>query len=156
TGMAILIAFIRGLARRQARTLGNFWVDLTRTTLYILLPLSLVLALVLVSQGVVQTLSPSHTVPLVEATTGADGKPVTEQVIAVGPVASQMAIKHLGTNGGGFFNANAAHPFESPTPLTDLLLVLAETVLAAALCHTFGRMVGDTRQGWAILAAMLV
>jgi K+-transporting ATPase ATPase A chain len=160
TGMAILIAFIRGLARRKAGTLGNFWVDLTRTTLYILLPLSLVLSLMLVSQGVVQTMSSYHTVPLVEATRGADGKamigPHTEQVIAVGPVASQMAIKHLGTNGGGFFNANAAHPFESPSPLTDLLLVLAETVIAAALCYTFGKMVGDTRQGWAILAAMLV
>ncbi|HEY0512455.1 MAG TPA: potassium-transporting ATPase subunit KdpA [Thermoanaerobaculia bacterium] len=156
TGMAILVAFIRGIARRKAETLGNFWVDLTRTTLYILLPFSLVLALVLVSQGVVQTFSASRTVPLVEAARGADGKPVTEQVIAVGPVASQMAIKHLGTNGGGFFNANAAHPFESPTPLTDLLLILSETVIAAALCYTFGRMVGDTRQGWAILAAMLI
>jgi potassium-transporting ATPase potassium-binding subunit len=156
TGMAILIAFIRGLVRRQAKTIGNFWVDLTRTTLYILLPLSLVLALVLVSQGVVQTMSPYHTVPLVEATAGSDSKPVTEQTIAVGPVASQMAIKHLGTNGGGFFNANAAHPFESPSPLTDLLLIVAETAIAAALCYTFGKMVGDTRQGWAILAAMLI
>src|SRR4051794_1105130 len=156
TGMAVLVAFIRGIARRKSATLGNFWVDLTRTTLYILLPLSLVLSLVLVSQGVVQTLSSYHTVPLVEATKDADGKAVTKQVIALGPVASQVAIKHLGTNGGGFFNVNAAHPFESPTPLTDLLLVLSETVIAAALCYTFGRMVGDTRQGWAILAAMLV
>ncbi len=161
TGMAILVAFIRGLVRRQAKTIGNFWVDLTRTTLYILLPLSFVLALVLVSQGVPQTLSPYHTVPLVEATRDVSGKPVTEQIIArqtiaVGPVASQMAIKHLGTNGGGFFNVNAAHPFESPSPLTDLLLIVAETVIAAALCYTFGKMVGDTRQGWAILAAMLI
>lgn len=156
TGMAILAAFIRGLARRKSSTLGNFWVDLTRTTLYILLPLSLVLSLVLVSQGVVQTLSPYRTVPLVEAATDAENEPVTEQVIAVGPVASQMAIKHLGTNGGGFFNVNAAHPFESPTPLTDLLLVLGETMIAAALCYTFGKMVGDTRQGWAILGAMLI
>jgi K+-transporting ATPase ATPase A chain len=161
TGMAILIAFIRGIARRRAGTIGNFWVDLTRTTLYILLPLSLLLSLVLVSQGVVQTLSPYRTVPLVEAAQGADGKPIAEQsistqTIAVGPVASQVAIKHLGTNGGGFFNANAAHPFESPSPLTDLLLILAETVIAAALCYTFGKMVGDTRQGWAILAAMLL
>jgi len=147
TGMAILVAFIRGLARRQARTIGNFWVDLTRTTLYILLPLSFVLALVLVSQGVVQTLSPYSTVTTIEA---------GERTIAVGPVASQMAIKHLGTNGGGFFNANAAHPFESPSPLTDLLLILSETIIAAALCYTFGKMVGDTRQGWAILAAMLI
>jgi len=156
TGMSILVAFIRGLARRKAETIGNFWVDLTRTTLYILLPLSLILALVLVSQGVVQTLSPYRTVPLVEATRDAGGKPVAEQTIAVGPVASQAAIKHLGTNGGGFFNANAAHPFESPSPLTDLLLILGETVIAAALCYTFGKMVGDTRQGWAILAAMLI
>ncbi len=156
TGMSILVAFIRGLARRKAETIGNFWVDLTRTTLYILLPLSLILALVLVSQGVVQTLSPYRTVPFVEATRDADGKPVAEQTIAVGPVASQAAIKHLGTNGGGFFNANAAHPFESPSPLTDLLLILSETVIAAALCYTFGKMVGDTRQGWAILAAMLI
>jgi len=147
TGMAVLIALIRGIARRQATTIGNFWVDLTRTVLYILLPLSLVLALALVSQGVVQTLSPSRTVATIEA---------GERTIAVGLVASQVAIKHLGTNGGGFFNANAAHPFENPTPLTDLLLLLAMTVIPAALCHTFGRMVGDSRQGWAILAAMLI
>ncbi|HSF40983.1 MAG TPA: potassium-transporting ATPase subunit KdpA [Thermoanaerobaculia bacterium] len=149
-GMAILAAFIRGLVRKGAQTIGNFWVDLTRTTLYILLPLSFVFALILVSQGVVQTLSPSATVPLLEA--GADGR----QVLALGPVASQVAIKHLGTNGGGFFNANAAHPFENPGPLTDFLLVLALTAIPAALCYTFGKMVGDTRQGWAILAAMLI
>ncbi len=161
TGMAVLIALIRGLARRQAATIGNFWVDLTRGTLYILLPLSFVLALVLASQGVIQTFSAYKTVPMVETTQGADGKAVsgqmiTRQTIALGPVASQMAIKHLGTNGGGFFNANAAHPFESPSPFTDLLLILSETVIAAALCYTFGKMVGDTRQGWAILAAMLI
>jgi potassium-transporting ATPase potassium-binding subunit len=147
-GMAILVAFIRGLVRRNAATIGNFWVDLTRSTLYILLPLSIVLALILVSQGVVQTLSPYRTVSTVE--TGA------EQVLALGPVASQVAIKHLGTNGGGFFNANAAHPFESPNPFTDLLLVLALAAIPAALCYTFGKMVGDTRQGWAILAAMMI
>jgi K+-transporting ATPase ATPase A chain len=156
TGMAILVAFIRGLVRRSSQTIGNFWVDLTRTTLYILLPLSLVFSLILVSQGVVQTLSAYKTVPFLQATVDADGKPVTQQIVALGPVASQMAIKHLGTNGGGFFNANAAHPFESPTPLTDFLLVLAQTVIAAALCYTFGKMVGDTRQGWAILAAMML
>jgi K+-transporting ATPase ATPase A chain len=148
TGMAILVAFIRGLVRKNARTIGNFWVDMTRTTLHILLPLSLVLALVLVSQGVVQTLSPYKTVALMDQDGG--------QVLALGPVASQVAIKHIGTNGGGFFNANSAHPFESPTPLTDLLEILSETVIAAALCYTFGKMVGDTRQGWAILAAMLL
>ncbi|HVR99649.1 MAG TPA: potassium-transporting ATPase subunit KdpA [Thermoanaerobaculia bacterium] len=148
TGMAILVALIRGLTRRSAQTVGNFWVDLTRTTLYILLPLSLVLALVLVSQGVVQTFSGYRTVPLLE--TG------ESQVLALGPAASQVAIKHLGTNGGGFFNANAAHPYENPNPLTDLLLVLGLTAIPAALCYTFGRMAGDTRQGWAILAAMLI
>jgi K+-transporting ATPase ATPase A chain len=147
TGMAMLVAFIRGLVRRNTRTLGNFWVDLTRTTLHILLPLSLIFALVLVSQGVVQTLQPYRTIATLEG---------GEQVLALGPAASQVAIKHLGTNGGGFFNANAAHPFESPNPLTDLLLVLGLTVIPAALCYTFGRMVGDTRQGWAILAAMLI
>ncbi len=147
TGMAVLVAFIRGLVRRNASTLGNFWVDLTRTTLYILLPLSLILAIVLVSQGVVQTLDPYRTVARVEG---------GEQVIALGPAASQVAIKHLGTNGGGFFNANAAHPFENPNPLTDLLLLLAMTAIPAALCYAYGRMAGDTRQGWAILAAMMI
>jgi potassium-transporting ATPase potassium-binding subunit len=150
-GMAMLAAFIRGLVRRNARTIGNFWVDLTRTTLYILLPLSLALALVLVSQGVVQTFSGYRTVQPLDPAAGAAG-----QVIAVGPVASQVAIKHLGTNGGGFFNVNAAHPFESPNPFTDLLLVLGLTAIPAALCYTFGRMAGDTRQGWAILAAMMI
>ncbi|GAC1356625.1 MAG: potassium-transporting ATPase subunit KdpA [Herpetosiphon sp.] len=155
TGLAILVALIRGLARRQTTTIGNFWVDMVRGTLYILLPFSLVLALVLVSQGVVQTFSAYHTVQLVQPTTDGTGKQVTEQVLAVGPVASQAAIKHLGTNGGGFYNANAAHPFESPTPFTDTLLILCETVLAAALTYTFGKMVGDTRQGWLLLAVML-
>jgi len=153
-GMAMLVAFIRGLVRRNAKTIGNFWVDLTRTTLYILLPLSLILALVLVSQGVVQTFSAYKTVPLVEATRDDHGKPVTMQVIAVGPAASQVAIKQLGTNGGGFFNVNSAHPFENPTPFSNFLQVLSILLLPAALCYTFGRMVGDTRQGWAVLAAM--
>jgi K+-transporting ATPase ATPase A chain len=156
TGMAVLVALIRGIARRSAKTIGNFWVDFTRSTFYILLPLSLVLSLVLVSQGVVQTLSPYKTVALLESGSDVGGKPVTDQLIAVGPVASQVAIKHLGTNGGGFFNANAAHPFENPTPLTDLLLLLGLTAIPAALCYTYGRMVGDARQGWAILAAMMI
>ncbi len=155
-GMAVLVALIRGFARRNARTIGNFWVDLARTHLYILLPLSLVLALVLVSQGVVQTFSSYKTVPLVEAATDADGKPVTEQVLAVGPAASQIAIKQLGTNGGGFFNVNSAHPFENPTPLSNFLEMLSILLIPAALCYTFGRMVGDTRQGWAVLAAMTI
>ncbi len=156
TGMAVLVALIRGLARRTSQTIGNFWVDLTRTTLYILLPLAIIVALFLVSQGVVQNVLPYRSVPLVQATVDAEGAPVTEQVLALGPAASQVAIKHLGTNGGGFFNANAAHPFESPTPLTDLVLILGETAIAAALTYTFGVMVRDKRQGWAVLAAMLV
>ena len=155
-GMAVLVALIRGLARQAASLLGNFWVDLTRSVLYILLPLSLLLALALVSQGVVQTFSSYQRAVLLEPTRDAGGNTVGEQVIALGPAASQAAIKHLGTNGGGFFNANAAHPFENPTPLTDLLLALGQTVIAASLTYTFGRMVGDTRQGWALLAAMLV
>lgn len=156
TGMAILVALIRGMTRRSAATIGNFWVDLTRSTLYILLPLALVVALVLVSQGSMQNLAFYRSVPLLQPTTAADGNTVTEQLLAMGPAASQVAIKHLGTNGGGFFNANAAHPFENPTALTDFLLILAETVIPAALTYTFGSMVGDKRQGWAILAAMLI
>ena len=175
-GMAVLIALIRGFARQSAQTIGNFWVDLTRGTLYILLPLSIVLALALVSQGVVQTFSAYHTVPLVESveydTPKLDaagqpqkddkGAPVTEkatqkeQVVAVGPAASQIAIKQLGTNGGGFFNVNSSHPFENPTPLSNFLEMLAILLISAALCYTFGQMVGDTRQGWAILAAMTI
>ena len=157
TGFAVAAALARAFARSRAGTIGNFWVDLTRTTLYILLPLSLVLALVLVSQGVVQTLSPYVSVPFVQATPGvtdSDGNPVIEQVLAVGPAASQTAIKQLGTNGGGFFNVNSAHPFENPTPLSNFLEMLAILLIPAALCYTFGRMVKDTRQGWAVLAAM--
>ncbi len=176
TGMAVLVAFIRGLARRSAQTIGSFWVDLTRTTLYILLPLSLVLAMALVSQGVVQTFGPYAKASVVQPTTydepvtDKDGKPVldekgqpvtkkarlTEQVIALGPVASQVAIKQLGTNGGGFFNVNSAHPYENPTPLSNFLELLAILLIPAALCHTFGVMVKDTRQGWAVLAAMTI
>jgi len=176
TGMAVLIALVRGFARRSAATIGNFWVDLTRTVLYILLPLSLVVALALASQGVVQTFGPYAKAALVQATTydepitDKDGKPVlddtgqpktrrsalTEQVIAVGPAASQIAIKQLGTNGGGFFNVNSAHPFENPTPTSNFLEALAILVIPAALCYTFGLMIGDTRQGWTVLAAMTV
>jgi K+-transporting ATPase ATPase A chain len=153
-GIAVLAALIRGLARKTSETIGNFWVDMTRSTLYVLLPLSLVLALVLVSQGVVQTFGPSVTAQRVEAVHGVDGAAVPTQTLALGPVASQVAIKQLGTNGGGFFNTNSAHPFENPTPLTNFLEGLSILLIAAALCHTFGRMVGDERQGWAILAAM--
>jgi K+-transporting ATPase ATPase A chain len=175
-GMAVLIALVRGFARQSAQTIGNFWVDLTRGTLYILMPLSIIFALILVSQGVVQTFSAYHTVPLVESVEydnpkldaagqpvkDEKGNPVTEkatqkeQIVAVGPAASQIAIKQLGTNGGGFFNANSAHPFENPTPLSNFLEMLAILLIPAALCYTFGKMVGDTRQGWAILAAMTV
>lgn len=155
-GMAVLVALVRGLTRKSASTLGNLWVDVTRSVLYILLPLSIAVALVLVAQGTVQTLSGYPSVRLLQPTTDANGQLVTGQVLAIGPVASQVAIKHLGTNGGGFFGANAAHPFESPTPLTDFLLVLAETAIPASLTYTFGKLVGDTRQGWAILSAMLV
>ena len=159
TGMAVLIALARGFARKQASGIGNFWVDVTRSTLYILLPLSLLLAGVLVTQGVVQTFAPYKTVTLVQPVQYAEGKETktaTEQTLAVGPAASQIAIKQLGTNGGGFFNVNSAHPFENPTPLSNFLEMLAILVIPGALCYTFGRMVGDTRQGWALLAAMTV
>src|SRR5690242_14507147 len=174
SGMATLVAVIRGFARRSAETIGNFWVDLTRTTLYILLPLSVILALILVSQGTVQTFKAYPTATVVqpseydEPVVDKDGKPIldekgqprtrksklTEQVIAVGPAASQIAIKQLGTNGGGFFNVNSAHPFENPTPLSNFAEVLAILVISGALCYTFGKIVKDTRQGWAVLAAM--
>jgi potassium-transporting ATPase potassium-binding subunit len=176
TGMAMLIALIRGIARRTAQTIGNFWVDMTRTTLYILLPLSIVLALILVSQGVPQTFSAYQSVPLIQAQSyeqpklDADGNPVkdtsgnavtdtvpvTQQVLPLGPAASQIAIKQLGTNGGGFYNVNSAHPYENPTPLSNFLEMLSILAIAAALCYTFGKMVKDTRQGWAVLAAMTV
>jgi len=156
TGMAILIAMIRGLVRHTAKTIGNFWVDLTRTILYILLPLSFVLALVLVSQGVVQTFSQYKAAELLQPMADTNGKTIIQQVLAVGPAASQIAIKQLGTNGGGFFNANSAHPFENPTPLSNFLEMLSILLIPAALCYTFGKMVGDTRQGWAILATMTI
>lgn len=156
TGMAVLIAIIRGFVRHNAQTIGNFWVDLTRSTLYILMPLAIILSLLLVSQGVVQTFSPSVTATLLQATKDTSGNPVAQQVISVGPAASQIAIKQLGTNGGGFFNVNSAHPFENPTAFSDFLEMLSILLIAAALCYTFGVMVGDTRQGWAILAAMTI
>jgi len=146
-GMAIAIAVVRGFARHEMRTIGNFWVDMTRATVYVLLPVSFVAALFLCSQGVIQNLKPYTTVTTVEG---------AKQVIAQGPVASQEAIKELGTNGGGFFNANSAHPFENPTPLTDMVEMWMLLVIAAALTYTFGKMVGDTRQGWAIFAAFAV
>jgi len=156
TGIAVVVALSRGLRRRKATNLGSFWVDLTRITLYILLPLAVVLALVFISQGVVQTLAPQALARFLSPQIGSDGKTVLEQVISLGPVASQEAIKLLGTNGGGFFNANSAHPFENPTALTNFLSILAILLLPASLCHAFGRMVRDRRQGWAILSAMTV
>ena len=155
-GMAVLVAMIRGITRHTAKTIGNFWVDLTRSTLYILLPLAFVLALVLVSQGAVQTFRQYQTAALLQSTTDASGNAVTQQILAVGPAASQIAIKQLGTNGGGFFNVNSAHPFENPTPLSNFFETLAILVISGALCYMFGKMVGDTRQGWAILAAMTI
>lgn len=174
TGMAVLVALIRGIARRTASTVGNFWVDAVRGTLYILVPLSLLVALGLASQGVVQTFSPYKKVALLQPVVvdqpkldasgapvkDAQGNPVTEKVtvteqtLAVGPAASQIAIKQLGTNGGGFFNTNSAHPFENPTPLSNFLEMLATFLIPGALCLMFGEMVRDRRQGWAILAAM--
>jgi len=145
SGIAVAVALIRGFARASTKTLGSFWVDMTRATLYVLLPICIVFTLFLVSQGMPQTLG-----GYVDATTLEGAK----QTIAVGPVASQVAIKSLGTNGGGFFNANAAHPFENPTALSNYLQMISIFVIGAALTNVFGRMVGDERQGWAILAAM--
>jgi potassium-transporting ATPase potassium-binding subunit len=159
-GIAMAIAFIRGISRREAKTLGNFWVDLTRGTLWILLPLSIVLSLALVSQGVVQNFRPYDTAKLVQPqkVTGTDGKltTVTMQTIAQGPVASQEAIKMLGTNGGGFFNTNSAHPFENPTPLSNLLEMIAIFIIPAGFAITLGKMTGSPRHGWAVLSAMVV
>jgi K+-transporting ATPase ATPase A chain len=155
-GIAVLVALIRGFARKSAQVIGNFWVDLVRATLYVLLPLSLVLAVALVGQGVVQTFEPYAHAHLLQPLQDADGKPVVEQTIALGPAASQVAIKQLGTNGGGFFNVNSAHPFENPTPTSNFLELLSILLVPAALCFTFGRMVRDPRQGRALLAAMVV
>ncbi|HEY5040210.1 MAG TPA: potassium-transporting ATPase subunit KdpA, partial [bacterium] len=176
SGMATLVALIRGIVRKETKFLGNFWVDMTRGTIYILLPLSLVFAMVLIQQGAPQTFGNTATATLVQPTsydqpvtntqgapvTGKDGKPtmthvvVTEQPISLGPVASQEAIKMLGTNGGGYYNVNSAHPYENPTPMTDFLELLAILLIPAALCFTFGAMAKDSRQGWAILAAMFL
>jgi K+-transporting ATPase ATPase A chain len=169
-GIALAIAFVRGIARREKETIGNFWVDMTRATLWLLLPMCIVYALALVSQGVVQNLKPYDAVKLIEPQqvqkTEADGKPmvgqdgkpvmdtVTDQNIAQGPVASQEAIKMLGTNGGGFFNANSSHPFENPTPLSNYLQMLSIFIIPAGLTYTLGRMTGSQRHGWAVWAAM--
>ncbi len=163
-GIALAIAFIRGIARREKQTIGNFWVDMTRTILWVLLPVCIIFALALVSQGVVQNLKPYDTVKLLESQqvqkTGPDGKPVTqtitEQVIAQGPVASQEAIKMYGTNGGGFFNANSAHPFENPTPFSNFLEMVSIFAIPAGLTYTLGKMTGSQRHGWAVWGAMTI
>ncbi len=172
TGIALAIAFIRGIARRQMQTIGNFWVDMTRSCLWVLLPVSIIGALVLVSQGVVQNLKPYDTAKLLEPMqvphVNADGKPavdaqgkpvmdtVTTQTIAQGPVASQEIIKEYGTNGGGFFNANSAHPFENPTPLSNYIELFTIFAIGAGLTYTLGRMTGSQRHGWAVWAAMAI
>jgi K+-transporting ATPase ATPase A chain len=163
-GIALAIAVIRGIARKESRTLGNFWVDITRAALWVLMPACIVLALVFVSQGMVQNLRPYDTAKLLNPqtvqTTGADGKTtsqtVTDQVIAQGPIASQEAIKILGTNGGGFVNANSSHPFENPTPLTDFMQILMIVAIGSGLTYTLGRMTGSQRHGWAVWAAMAI
>ena len=163
-GISLAIAFIRGIARRQKETIGNFWVDMVRSSLWVLLPFCVVGALLLVSQGVVQNFRPYDKATLVEPqqvqTTGADGKPVietvTEQTIAQGPVASQEIIKEWGTNGGGFFNANSSHPFENPTPLSNLIELFSIFAVSAGLTYTLGRMTGSQRHGWAVWAAMAI
>ncbi|HWZ48877.1 MAG TPA: potassium-transporting ATPase subunit KdpA [Herbaspirillum sp.] len=176
TGIAVVFALIRGFTLRSSKSIGNFWVDITRTTLYVLLPLSLVFAVFLMGQGVIQNFSPTKTVALMDQITyqnpqngpdgqplkDASGAPVTKEAVAttqnlpMGPVASQEAIKMIGTNGGGFFNANSAHPYENPTALANFFQMLAIFLIPAGLCFAFGRMVGDMRQGWAVLAAMTV
>jgi K+-transporting ATPase ATPase A chain len=176
SGIVVAIALVRGLARHSVQTIGNVWSDLTRATLYVLLPIAVVLALALVSQGVIQNFSPYKEVATVELLTyqqpktDAAGNPLKDaagnvvqetvtthaQTLPMGPIASQESIKELGTNGGGFLNANSAHPYENPTALSNLLEMLAIVIIPAALTYTFGRMVGDTRQGWAVFAAMLI
>ncbi|HTV85153.1 MAG TPA: potassium-transporting ATPase subunit KdpA [Dyella sp.] len=176
TGIAVAIAVVRGFARKSAKGIGNFWVDLTRTTLYVLMPISFLLAMLLVSQGVIQNVKPYVDVPVLQASTYANPvtdaagnplkdaqgnavtkpAPLTTQTLPMGPAASQIAIKMLGTNGGGFFGANSAHPYEDPTPFANLLEMLAIFLIPGGLCITFGEMVSDRRQGWALLATMLV
>jgi K+-transporting ATPase ATPase A chain len=147
TGIAVLLALIRGISRKTADKIGNFWTDLTRSTIYVLLPLSIMFTIVLAGQGVVQNFKTYETIQTLQG---------TQQVIPMGPAASQIAIKQLGTNGGGFFNANSSHPFENPTPLSNFLEMLAILLIPAALTYTYGKMVGSTRQGWTIFTAMLI
>lgn len=147
TGIAVLLALIRGITRKNTEKIGNFWVDITRSTIYILIPLSILFAIVLVGQGVVQNFNSYETAQTLEG---------TQQVLPMGPAATQIAIKQLGTNGGGFFNANSAHPFENPTPFSNLLEMLAILIIPAALTYTYGKMVGSTRQGWTVFSVMMI
>ena len=147
TGIAVLLALIKGLSRKTTDKLGNFWTDLTRSTLYVLLPLSILLSAVLVGQGVVQNYKTYETVQTLQG---------TQQVIPMGPAASQIAIKQLGTNGGGFFNSNSSHPFENPTPFSNFLEMLFILLIPAALTYTYGKMIGSTRQGWTIFLVMMI
>ncbi|MFZ2071811.1 MAG: potassium-transporting ATPase subunit KdpA [Halobacteriota archaeon] len=156
TGMCIAIALIRGFARHTSQTIGNFWQDMTRSVLYILLPISIVAALLLVSQGVIQNFNPYMNSSLLQSFQTLDGQIISNQMLPMGPVASQEAIKELGTNGGGFFNANSAHPFENPTPVTNFLEILLILLIPFALTYTFGRFAGNTRQGWALYATMML
>ncbi len=156
TGICIAIAFIRGIVRRQEKTIGNFWVDMIRCTLYLLLPISIIFAIILMSQGVIQNFSPYVNTTLISPYTAANGAVITGQTIPMGPLASQEAIKLLGTNGGGPFNVNSAHPFENPSTLTDILEILSFLIISFSLTYTFGVMVKDTRQGWAIFATILI
>jgi len=155
-GMAVLVALVRGITRRTAITIGNFWYDLVRSTVYVLLPLSGVVALILISQGVIQNLKGYASARVVQPVFTADGVTLDSQTLAMGPAASQIAIKQLGTNGGGFFNVNSSHPFENPTPLSNFVELISILLIPAALCHTFGVMVKDTRQGWALLGVMFL
>jgi K+-transporting ATPase ATPase A chain len=154
TGIAIFAALVRGLTRKEQNTIGSFWTDVSRATIYVLFPLSVLLAVTLVSQGVIQSFSPYATGELVQRSVDANGSELSTQLIPLGPAASQIAIKQLGTNGGGFFNVNSAHPFENPTPVSNFLEMVSILLIPVALCHTFGRLVRDARQGWAILIAM--
>jgi K+-transporting ATPase ATPase A chain len=147
TGIAILLALIRGIARKTTDNIGNFWTDLTRITLYVLLPIAIIFAVVLISQGVVQNFRPYETIQTLKG---------AQQIIPMGPAASQIVIKQLGTNGGGFFNANSAHPFENPTPLTNFIEMFFLVIISASLTYTYGKMIGSTKQGWAIFTAMFI
>ncbi|MCZ7356375.1 MAG: potassium-transporting ATPase subunit KdpA [Candidatus Methanoperedens sp.] len=156
TGLCVALALIRGFTRHTSQTIGNFWQDMTKSVLYILLPVAIIASLLLVSQGAIQNFDPYANISLVQSFLTPDGQSISNQMLPMGPVASQEAIKEFGTNGGGFFNANSAHPFENPTPLTNFLEILLLLLIPFSLTYTFGRFAGNTRQGWAIFAAMML